>query len=472
MKLSCGSLFSGIGGFDLGFEQSGMITAWQVEQEPFCLKVLASRFPHAERFTDVRTVGIHNLKPVDVITGGFPCQDVSVAGKRAGLAGERTGLFYDAARILQELRPTWFVFENVPGLLSSNNGRDFAEVLRVLMVECGYGVSWRVLNSQFFGVAQRRRRVFIVGRLGRPCPAEVLFESEGGGRDSAKGGQAWADLANTIAGGTGRAGSRGCDDGANIAVIEQNTQCSTPSLPSLRSHGTPNYGIAAPLTRGSSVSSNAPGRRREDDENLAIVRQAISSKWAKGSSGPAGDEHHNLVAATLRASDGHHGRSSPRGDGQDNLVAALTPVRGGPDDDDAQAGHIVIQDVRGGTRDRTDSGQGIGITEGGPCYTLSKTEQHAVAFTLPSAHRGVGNGHNTNHVIGTQRADAGAPKHASDERQLSLSQAPDPTGVRSFAGLPEGMDSARYRALGNAVTVSVARWIAERIVAYESGVQQ
>jgi DNA (cytosine-5)-methyltransferase 1 len=93
-----------------------------------------------------------------LICAGVPCQDVSVAGKRAGLAGERTGLFYEFARILRELRPAWFVFENVPGLLSSNGGRDFAEVLRVLMVECGYGVSWRVLDSQFFGVAQRRRR--------------------------------------------------------------------------------------------------------------------------------------------------------------------------------------------------------------------------------------------------------------------------------------------------------------------------
>ena len=118
---------------------------------------------------------------------GVPCQDVSVAGKRHGLAGKRTGLFYEFARILKGLRPYWFVFENVPGLLSSNQGRDFAEILRVLMVECGYGVCWRVLDSQFFGVAQRRRRVFIVGHLGKPCPPEILFESTGGSGGSVMG---------------------------------------------------------------------------------------------------------------------------------------------------------------------------------------------------------------------------------------------------------------------------------------------
>src|SRR5580704_10454757 len=107
---------------------------------------------------------------VDCICAGVPCQDVSVAGKRAGLAGNRTVLVYEFARILRELRPTWFVFENVPGLLSSNEGRDFAEVLRLFMVECGYGVQWRVLDSQFFGVAQRRERMLVVGYFGAPCP--------------------------------------------------------------------------------------------------------------------------------------------------------------------------------------------------------------------------------------------------------------------------------------------------------------
>ena len=146
-----------------------------------------------------RTSGRYSYLPwVDLICAGVPCQDWSVAGKRAGLSGTRSSLVYQFARILYELRPTWFLFENVPGLLSSNDGRDFAEVLRLFMVKCGYGIQWRVLDSQFFGVAQRRRRLFIVGRFGKPCPAEILFEPEGGAGDFAQSEEARPDVARAV----------------------------------------------------------------------------------------------------------------------------------------------------------------------------------------------------------------------------------------------------------------------------------
>lgn len=123
-KPTVGSLFAGIGGFDLGFEQAGFQTAWQVEIDEINRAVLSDRFPHAQQFADVRTV-LPDLWTVDVIVGGFPCQDVSIAGKRKGLAGERTGLFYDAMHIVDTLKPRWLVLENVTGLLNSNNGEDF-----------------------------------------------------------------------------------------------------------------------------------------------------------------------------------------------------------------------------------------------------------------------------------------------------------------------------------------------------------
>ncbi len=173
-----GSLFAGVGGFDLGFEQAGMRCSWQVEIDKACQSVLKKHWNEVELFDDVRTVGKHNLEPVDVICGGFPCQDVSVAGKRAGLAGERSGLWNEFARIIDELEPRWVVVENVPGLLSSHGGRDFATIIQ-WMAKRGYGVAWRVLDSQYFGVPQRRRRVFIVGSFGDISSAEVLFESEG-----------------------------------------------------------------------------------------------------------------------------------------------------------------------------------------------------------------------------------------------------------------------------------------------------
>lgn len=173
--MTSGSLFSGIGGFDLGFQQAGIETLWQCEIDNKCQQTLATHFPHTEIYTDVRA--INQPRTVDVITGGFPCQDLSVAGRRAGLAGERSGLWFEFRRVLAESKPRWCVIENVPGLLSSNKGRDFAIVLQGL-AELGYGVCWRILDAQFFGVAQRRRRVFIVGSLGDWSCLEILFESE------------------------------------------------------------------------------------------------------------------------------------------------------------------------------------------------------------------------------------------------------------------------------------------------------
>lgn len=162
----------------MGFERAGMECVWQVEFDKACQSVLKKHWSETELFDDVRTVGKHNLKPVDVICGGFPCQDLSVAGKRAGFDGERSSLWFEFERIIDEMQPKWVVIENVPGLLSSKQGRDFGFILNALDGR-GYGVAWRVLDSQNFGVAQRRRRVFIVGSLGDASCAEVLFEPEG-----------------------------------------------------------------------------------------------------------------------------------------------------------------------------------------------------------------------------------------------------------------------------------------------------
>jgi len=181
-----GSLFTGVGGFDLGFERAGMECAWQVEVDKHCIEVLERHYPNVRRYEDVRKVGKENLESVDLICGGFPCQDLSVAGKRAGLDGERSGLWFEFKRIIGELKPRWVVIENVPGLLSSSGGDDFAVILSGL-AEFGYGVAWRVLDSQYFGVAQRRRRVFIVASLGNLSCGKVLFEQKSLSGDIEKG---------------------------------------------------------------------------------------------------------------------------------------------------------------------------------------------------------------------------------------------------------------------------------------------
>jgi len=173
-----GSLFSGVGGFDLGLERAGMTCGWQVDNDPFCLRILAKHWPEVDRYGDIREFPPANICRPDIIVGGFPCQDLSIAGRREGLAGERSGLWYEFYRVLAELKPAWIVIENVTGLLSSNGGRDFATILQGL-VKLRYGVCWRVFDAKHFGVPQRRRRVFLVGHLGDDGrAAQVLFESE------------------------------------------------------------------------------------------------------------------------------------------------------------------------------------------------------------------------------------------------------------------------------------------------------
>lgn len=153
-----GSLFSGIGGLELGLEWAGVgHTVWQVEQDAFCLGVMAHHWPDAQRFTDVREVGAHSLAPVDVICGGFPCQDISYAGKGAGLAGHRSGLWTEFARIIGELGPRYVVVENVRALLT----RGIDQVLGTL-ADLGYDAEWSIVSAASVGAPHRRERVFIV----------------------------------------------------------------------------------------------------------------------------------------------------------------------------------------------------------------------------------------------------------------------------------------------------------------------
>jgi DNA (cytosine-5)-methyltransferase 1 len=187
--LTFGSLFAGIGGFDLGFERAGMVCKWQVEIDERCRQVLGRHWPDVKRYGDVKDVGRDNLGTVDVICGGFPCQDVSVAGRREGLAGERSGLWFEFLRVIEEIKPEWVIVENVPGLLSSNEGRDMATIVGGL-AKCGYWWAYRIIDLQYFGVPQRRRRVFIIGSLTRGRAQQVLFERESSPWDIAPGREA------------------------------------------------------------------------------------------------------------------------------------------------------------------------------------------------------------------------------------------------------------------------------------------
>lgn len=230
-----GSLFSGGGGGDLGFVRAGHRIVFGCEIDPKSRSVFRYHHPDIPIYHDVREVTRERLKAdgvelPDLIMGGSPCQDLSVAGKRAGLGGERSGLFHEQCRVADEVAADWVCWENVAGAFSSNGGHDFAAVLAGLtghapaVPKRGWrtgGVCvgprrvavWRVLDAQNFGVPQRRRRVFVVAgprALARRV-VEVLLEPESSERDSAKGGKSWEDLAAATGGRAATSSGGGVD---------------------------------------------------------------------------------------------------------------------------------------------------------------------------------------------------------------------------------------------------------------------
>ena len=214
--LSVVSLFSGCGGLDLGFEGDFEVFGKEYERLPFNItwandlnpaacrsykKNLADRIHCGDVWEALNTLPEH----ADVVIGGFPCQDLSVAGKRAGLGGARSGLFWEVVRIAKETQAKYLILENVPGLLSSQNGRDFAVVLTALQDIGFVRIAWRILDAQFFGVPQRRRRVFIVATLGDggASPSEILDLAQGRAGYLEASQQKGKDVAGEVAEGVG-----------------------------------------------------------------------------------------------------------------------------------------------------------------------------------------------------------------------------------------------------------------------------
>lgn len=198
MTLTFGSLFAGVGGFDMGFEKAGWDCKFQVEWDKNCRTILDKHWPDVEKWGDIRNVDGRFLPPVDCIIFGSPCQDLSLAGARKGLSGERSGLFHEAVRIIKEMRdatngtyPRWTVWENVAGALSSNNGRDFGTVLNEMAKAGAHLQEYAVLDAQHFGIPQRRRRVFLASCFDpatvKRCPDPLLPVRESLRRDTKKG---------------------------------------------------------------------------------------------------------------------------------------------------------------------------------------------------------------------------------------------------------------------------------------------
>lgn len=320
MKL--GSLFDGIGGFPLAAAMNGITPVWASEIEKFPIEVTKTRFPDMKHLGDITQINGAEIEPVDIISAGSPCQDLSVAGKREGLSGARSGLFMEFIRIVGEMRnatsnqyPRFIIWENVPGAFSSNKGQDFRAVLEKIteaeipmphtgrwatagMVRGGKcEVAWRVLDAQYWGVPQRRRRIFLVADFAGQRAGEILFECEGVSRDIAESGKARQEVA--AGAGNGAQGAswlvrmrEGCAGGGKGPLISEDKS----------------------LTLGCS-----------NDQTL--IAGTVSAKWAKGTGGPAGDECQNLVAFACNQRDGVRDMKDESGALQAQLVEQGYTVR-------------------------------------------------------------------------------------------------------------------------------------------------
>jgi site-specific DNA-cytosine methylase len=293
---------SGAGGMDLGFHRAGCRTVAMCEVDPWRRRLLAARFPGVPIFPDLTTLDPTELPRADILIGGTPCTDLSVAGRRAGLDGESSRLFWDYCRVRNATGVEWCVWENVAGALSSNAGLDFASVLGafvgadVPVPAAGWGgagvvagpwggACWRTLDAQHFGVPQRRRRVFVVGHLGGECPPEVLLEPASGRRDSASRRGARAGVARVVAPLTAQPGFTGPGSdaegaaGGHLVVNALDRQSGGPDDNSAQAgHIIPLVPVGVPLDagpgqrgRGAGDGSQVDGERSPDGFDGAPV---------------------------------------------------------------------------------------------------------------------------------------------------------------------------------------------------------
>jgi DNA (cytosine-5)-methyltransferase 1 len=403
------SLFAGIGGFDLGFTRAGFEIVAHVEKDANCRKLLASKWPAAVALDDVCTAGAHNLPPCDVITFGFPCQDLSVAGKRAGLAGGRSGLYYEATRIINELKPAYCLFENVPGLLSSDGGRDFARVL-MEMDRIGYHGAWRVLDAQWLGVAQRRRRVFgLFSRLdsGAERCAQVLSLQEslcGHPAPRRETGQGVAPILE--------AGAR---TGVSTTDIRAGSGIGDCGDPMFTLQAGKQHAVAGTLDR-KSCGANRGSQANETGFIVPAVAGCLQERDAKGA-----DRGMDVVAVPVAFQPGNLMRRA----GAEPSTASFPTL---------------------GAATLGDQAPCVAFRPNNSSQSRSLGESENLSCTLPSEEGG-------NKVCVAT---------AMQVRRLT------PTECERLQGFPDGWtagfsDSTRYKMLGNAVCVNVAEWIARRL---------
>jgi len=450
------SFFSGVGGLDLGFERAGIETISVSEIDPYANAVLAERFPGAPNLGSITEVNANDIPEADIWSGGFPCQDLSVAGKRAGFAGKRSSLAFTFLDLIQQRRPRWLVLENVPGIFSSNKGADFGRLLYE-MEQLGYGVSWRTLDARYFGVAQRRRRVFLVASLESDRSGEVLFECESCERHPSPSNSQGQGAATSTPDGSGVIGTI-------ISGLKNRTGTTQDELyvgygkrisgaiTGRFSKGV-NSTVDEPLIVSTPSDSNrvraADGVARRLDNQPSVdtfgaeTHRALQARdWKAGVSNQDIGEDGYLVGYQTRA--------------QTNEVASTltSPTGGGRRDTLPLTIQAVIQDSRE-IANKTQNGLGVSTED--ISYTLTGVDRQAV---FRKSARAQTNEDSETWVEG----DLANTLNSFDVGDVRTTHAIIGGATDEDALLPLGLDSHRYRCCGNGVVAPVAEWIGRRIV--------
>ena len=498
------SFFSGVGGLDLGFERAGIHTVSVSEIDPYANAVLAERFPDAPNLGDIvklaerelggtsgaesvraskfngreldRKNGEANQQPegereqefpsdgswrtADIWSGGFPCQDLSVAGKRAGFAGKRSSLAFTFLDLVEQRRPRWLVLENVPGLFSSNKGADFGRLLYE-MEQLGYGVSWRTLDARYFGVAQRRRRVFLVASLESDRAAEVLLECEGCERHPsprwtqrqgvAGGAPDGSGIARTVRASFAKRGERG--DGSDDLIV-------SPALTRRFSKGV-NSTIDEPLIVSPSPDSNgvraADGlaRRLDNQSGLdtfgAATHRALQARdWKAGVSNQDIGEDGYLVGYQTRA-DEKNGNFSITEAEVANSLSALWPG------DTSHRSMTLVAASESILSFPSRFGSNANVTE-------NQAQSMAHSAGAPAVFRKSARAQTNEDSETWVEGDVANTLNSFDVGDVRTTHAIVGGTQNEDALLPVGLDSHRYRCCGNGVVAPVAEWIGRRIV--------
>ena len=469
MKL--GSLFDGIGGFPLGFSRHGFSPVWASEIVSFPIRVTSLRFPGMKHMGDITQINGGEIELVDVIAGGSPCQDLSVAGKRAGLCGARSGLFMEQVRIVREMRhnhgkPRFMVWENVPGALSSNGGEDYRIVLEETcriaddsvavpgppaggwqsagaIVGDGYSVAWRVLDAQYWGVPQRRRRIYLVADFSGESAIEVLFKRDGLRRHLEAGGEARQDAAGDAEGGAGAAGFD----------LKQ---------------------ITCPTNRAT-VAKGAPMPTINcGGQGAALIWPTISNTLpARMDGSPCVDRGPQMVVAGFRPNQSAIARSLAY---SENVSPTLPSEAGGNK-------ACVVYPINEQAAHPNGKCNGAMIGESGePMYSLTGRDRHAIAHTLRSSTGGIDReDSNTLIIMAHGQANAEITEGVCPTLNCNHEQPIAATGLAvrrltplecerlqgfhdGWTDIPGASDSARYKALGNSVAIPCVEFVAEGIV--------